>query len=146
MARVLAFDDQNPSATTFDDSQIQAAYSEYEAWGMEVQLDIPACNPDTIRDADAIRTIVIDLCNLIKMKRYDDTVVVNFGEDERVAGFSMTQLIETSLISGHFANQTNAVYFNVFSCCPFNPWVVAKFLTEVFGGTTYSFVCSLRKA
>ena len=69
------------------------------------------------------------------MRRFGDTQVVHFGEDERVAGYSMVQLIETSLISAHFANQTNATYLDVFSCKPYEPEVVADFAQTFFGGT-----------
>jgi hypothetical protein len=61
------------------------------------------------------------------MKRYGKTQVVHFGEDERVAGFSMTQLIETSLISAHFANQSNTTYLDVFSCKAYDRKTVADF-------------------
>ena len=66
------------------------------------------------------------------MKRFGETQVVHFGEDERVAGFSMTQLIETSLISAHFANQSNTTYLDVFSCKAYDPEVVTRFATSFF--------------
>jgi S-adenosylmethionine/arginine decarboxylase-like enzyme len=105
------------------------------AWGVAASFDIYNCNPETIRNADKIRQFVIELCDLIKMKRFGETLVVHFGEEERVAGFSMVQLIETSLISAHFANMTNAVYLDVFSCKPYDPAVVEEFAREFFGGT-----------
>jgi len=104
-------------------------------WGISSSIDIYNCNPDTIRNADLIRQFVVELCDLIEMKRFQDTLVVNFGEDERVAGFSMVQLIETSLISAHFANLSNVTYLDVFSCKPYNPKVVERFAMKFFGGT-----------
>jgi len=103
-------------------------------WGMASSFDIYECTPETIRDADAIRRFVVELCELIEMKRFGETLVVNFGEDERVAGYSMVQLIETSLISAHFANLTNTTYLDVFSCKPYDPDVVAEFAQRFFGG------------
>ena len=96
-------------------------------WGISSSIDIYECDPETIRDAEKIRQFVIELCELIEMKRYMDTLVVHFGEDEKVAGFSMVQLIETSLISAHFANLTNTTYLDVFSCKAYDPTVVAEF-------------------
>jgi len=81
-----------------------------------------------------IKAFVVELCELIEMKRFKDTLVVNFGEDERVAGFSMVQLIETSLISAHFANLTNAVYLDVFSCKPYDVALVEEFSERFFEG------------
>lgn len=105
------------------------------AWGLACSFDIYDCNPETIRNADEIKRFVYELCELIEMKRFGECVVVNFGEDERVAGFSMTQLIETSLISAHFANASNTTYLDVFSCKPYDPAVVEKFALEFFKGS-----------
>jgi S-adenosylmethionine/arginine decarboxylase-like enzyme len=115
------------------------------AWGLACSFDIYGCNPETIRDAEAIRRFVYELCDLIEMKRFGDCVVVNFGEDERVAGFSMTQLIETSLISAHFANASNVTYLDVFSCKPYDPAVVEEFATNFFGGSRCNTNVNLRQ-
>lgn len=101
-------------------------------WGLELQLDLHGCDPDIIRDSDLIKEFVGQLCGLIRMKRFGECTVVHFGEDEKVAGFSMTQLIETSLISAHFANQSNAAYLNVFSCKEFDPQIVTEFAESFF--------------
>lgn len=114
-------------------------------WGIASSIDIYDCDPELIRDADVIREFVVDLCNLIEMKRFGETQVVHFGEDERVAGFSMVQLIETSLISAHFANQTNAVYLDVFSCKPYDPEVVRDFAQGYFCGSRSVLQVNLRQ-
>jgi S-adenosylmethionine/arginine decarboxylase-like enzyme len=101
-------------------------------WGILSSIDLYGCNPDKIRDADLIKRFVAELCDLIEMKRFGETVVVHFGEDEKVAGFSMTQLIETSLISAHFANLTNTTYLDVFSCKYYDSQVVADFAKDFF--------------
>lgn len=116
-----------------------------QAWGLACSFDIYDCNPETIRDAEAIKRFVVELCDLIEMKRFGQCVVVNFGEDERVAGYSMTQLIETSLISAHFANASNATYLDVFSCKPYDPAVVEEFAMEFFGGSRCNTRVNLRE-
>jgi hypothetical protein len=73
-----------------DDSALRALYQNKNAWGLSASIDIRGCNGATIRDADKIKTFVVELCERIDMKRFGDCVVVNFGEDERVAGYSMT--------------------------------------------------------
>ncbi|MBW1667984.1 MAG: S-adenosylmethionine decarboxylase [Deltaproteobacteria bacterium] len=90
-------------------------------WGLLTSLDLYECNPDIIRD-----------CELLDMKPFGECQVVHFGQDERVAGYSMIQLIETSLISGHFANLTNAAYIDIFSCKPYDPEQVADFTKAFF--------------
>ena len=105
------------------------------AWGVATSIDIYNCDPQTIRSAEMIRQFVVELCDLIEMERYGETVVVHFGENEKVAGYSMMQLIETSLISAHFANLANTVYLDVFSCKPYDPGVVVDFAQRFFGGS-----------
>ena len=115
------------------------------AWGIASSIDIYGCTPETIRDADAIKRFVVELCDLIDMKRFGETQVVHFGEDERVAGYSMVQLIETSLISAHFANLTNAVYLDVFSCKPYDASAVELFSRNFFGGRHSVLQVNLRR-
>jgi S-adenosylmethionine/arginine decarboxylase-like enzyme len=109
--------------------------TETELWGIASAIDIYECDPEKIRDANYIKQFVKDLCEFIEMKRFGETQVIHFGEDERVAGFSMVQLIETSLISAHFANLTNTTYLDVFSCKKYDPESVKMFAQEYFGGT-----------
>jgi len=116
-----------------------------QVWGIASAIDIYDCDPMLIRDAEAIRQFVIELCELIGMKRYGETQVVHFGEDERVAGYSMVQLIETSLISAHFANLSNATYLDVFSCKPYDPDAVCEFAKQYFGGKKVALNITLRK-
>jgi len=104
-------------------------------WGIASSIDIYNCNPETIRNANKIRKFVTQLCSLIEVKRFGETEVIHFGEEERVSGFSMVQLIETSLMSAHFANLTNTVYLDVFSCKPYDPFVVEEFAQKFFGGS-----------
>ena len=101
-------------------------------WGLLSSLDVYGCNPEIIRDAEKIRQYVIELCDLIGMERFGECQVVHFGKDERVEGHSMIQFIETSLISGHFANATNAAYIDIFSCKPYEPDQVARFSKQFF--------------
>jgi len=102
-------------------------------WGWSTAIDLYECDPQTLRSAELIRKFVVQLVELLGMKAFGETQIVHFGEDERVAGYSMTQLIETSLISGHFANATNAIYLDVFSCKAYDAEAAAVFAQEFFG-------------
>ena len=99
---------------------------EGKAWGLSTSVDLQDCHPATIQDRKQIEAYVIALCDLIGMKRYGECQIVYFGEG-RVAGYSMIQLIETSLISGHFANDTNRAYLDIFSCKGYDPKIVEAF-------------------
>lgn len=126
-------------------AQLQEEFKKKDGWGVEMQLDLHNCNPELIRSKKAITRYVHELCDLIEMKRFGDTQVVHFGEDEKVAGYSMVQLIETSLISAHFANATNTSYINIFSCKLYDPQVVSDFTAKFFGGTVGTSTVTIRK-
>jgi S-adenosylmethionine decarboxylase len=121
-----------------NDSKLREEYEAKDAWGLVSSIDLHNCNSDIIRDAEKIKQFVYELCEKIGMKRFGECVVVNFGEDEKVAGYSMTQLIETSLISAHFANATNTTYLDVFSCKFYSPETAADFAKEFFGASDYN--------
>jgi S-adenosylmethionine decarboxylase len=85
-----------------------------------------------MQDEAEIKRFVRELCDLIQMRRFGETQVVRFGDDPRVTGFSMTQLIETSLVSAHFADNSKAIYLDVFSCAPYDPDEAAEFAACFF--------------
>ncbi len=120
-------------------------YERKNPWGVLTSVDVYECAPDIIRDADKIEQFAHELCDLIGMKRFENCRVIHFGEDEKVEGFSMTQFIETSLISGHFANATDTAYLDVFSCRFYEPRVVAEFATSFFKGDHYKMQIALRQ-
>ena len=103
-----------------------------QPWGWHLALNLYDCNPEKIQSADTIYNFVVELCELIKMRRFGEPMIVNFGEDPRVTGYSLVQLIETSNICGHFANESSAAYLDIFSCKQFDPEVAAQFCIEIF--------------
>ncbi|MBK9925745.1 MAG: S-adenosylmethionine decarboxylase [Anaerolineales bacterium] len=115
----------------------EKADSETEYWGVSSAIDLYDCDLSLMQNADAIREFVVLLCDRIKMRRYGETQVVFFGDEPRVQGFSMTQLIETSLISAHFADASRAIYLDVFSCAPYDSQDAAEFAAEYFKASRY---------
>jgi S-adenosylmethionine/arginine decarboxylase-like enzyme len=115
-----------------EDNKLVAKYNQEKPWGMSTSVDLYDCDPTILRSADKIKQFVDELIILIDMKKFGDTTVVNFGDNPRVSGFSMTQLIETSLISGHFANQSNTAYLDIFSCKAYPPYKMAEFCKNFF--------------
>ena len=122
-----------------------AKENETEYWGVSSAIDLYDCDIDLMNNADAIREFVKILCDRIKMKRYGETQVVFFGDEPRVQGYSMTQLIETSLISAHFANLSRAIYLDVFSCASYDPEDAAQFAQEFFKASRYKIHVTHRK-
>ena len=115
-------------------------------WGFHLALNFKSCDKDKIRSKEYIEHFTKDLCDFIDMERFGEPVVVNFGEDESVSGYSMFQLIETSNISAHFVEQTNDVYLDIFSCKPYNIKDTIQFCKEQFEAQDYNHVYLQRQA
>jgi S-adenosylmethionine/arginine decarboxylase-like enzyme len=109
-----------------------------EPWGWHLVLNLYECNLEKIASADVIRDFVIELCDRIEMRRFGEPVIVNFGDDPKVTGFSLVQLIETSNICGHFADHSRAAYLDIFSCKKFDPQIAAQYCIEVFQANKFS--------
>ena len=84
-------------------------------WGYHLILDCYECNPNLIRDKTNITSFARSLVDRIDMKAYGEPQVIHFGSDDK-AGYTLVQLIETSNICAHFAEESNTVYLDVFSC------------------------------
>lgn len=120
------------SCITYTSLPEPGAEGRTQPWGWHLALNLYDCSPEKIQSAEVIYQFVVDLCDLIQMRRFGEPTIVNFGDDPRVAGYSLVQLIETSNICAHFANESNAVYLDIFSCKKFDPETAANFCKSVF--------------
>jgi len=107
-------------------------------WGWHLALNLYDCDHKLITNAEVIRKFVIDLCELIEMQRFGEPMIVNFGENPRVSGYSLVQLIETSNVCGHFADESGAAYLDIFSCKHFDPEVATDFCIHAFDARRHS--------
>jgi S-adenosylmethionine decarboxylase len=96
--------------------------SEYQPiWGQHLILDLAGCPRDLLVDANHLRTWVADLVESIKMKAYGEPQLEHFATHSfDAAGYTLLQLIETSNISAHFAENLGQVYIDIFSCKRFD--------------------------
>jgi S-adenosylmethionine/arginine decarboxylase-like enzyme len=67
----------------------------------------------------------------IDMKAYGKPLVVHFGAGNK-AGYTLVQLIETSNITGHFCEEDNSAYIDVFSCKEFDKEKVKEVVNVFF--------------
>ncbi|MDH5656313.1 MAG: S-adenosylmethionine decarboxylase [Spirochaetia bacterium] len=131
-------------ASIIDDRAFLQQFEATGAWGIVTALDLHDCNPEIIRSADKIREFTYEVCDRIKVKRFGEPTIVHFGQDDRVAGYSLVQLIETSLVSGHFANLTNRVYLDIFSCAFYSPTDAAEYAASFFEAKRFNIKTYLR--
>ena len=119
------------------------------AWGQHTILDLYGCDLAPMTDASAIRQFSTELVELLGMVPYGEPVVEFFGcgtwkpgdpveQKPATAGYTLAQLIETSLVSAHFADNARTVFLDVFSCKPYDSTTVARFAQAFFGAETYA--------
>jgi len=90
-------------------------------WGQHLVLDLAGCPRDRLIDADNLRAWVKDLVETIKMKAYGEPQLEHFATHSHDAsGYTLLQLIETSNICAHFAENLGQVYIDIFSCKRFD--------------------------
>jgi S-adenosylmethionine/arginine decarboxylase-like enzyme len=104
---------------------------EQEFFGRSTSLDLIECDLYLITGDLMIQNYINDLVKLLDMKKYGDSNIVLFGEGI-FEGYSFTQLIETSLISGHFCDEKKTAYIDIFSCKEYSPYAAATFTKKYF--------------
>ena len=90
-------------------------------WGRWCGFDLSDCPLDLISDRGNIERYIVALCQELDFQRYGSPSMVRFGSRPEIAGISFTQMIETSLISGHMVEATGAVFIDIFSCAEYSP-------------------------
>lgn len=100
-------------------------------FGKELILDLYDCDPKVLRSKKKILEYSNKICKLIKVKKHKKAIIERFGKD-LAFGFSLVQLIESSLISAHFSEKLNRAYINIFSCKSFNGKKAKDFTKKFF--------------
>jgi len=102
-------------------------------FGKELILNLYDCDPESVRSKKKILEYSSKICKLIKVKRYGSPVIERFAlHIDHAAGYSLVQLIESSLVSGHFSELWNRAYINIFSCKDFDDEKAAAFTKKFF--------------
>lgn len=105
-------------------------------WGYHASIDMAGCNKAKVTDRDTILRFCEELVEAIDMKAYGEPQCEHFAEhDAGKAGYTLSQLIETSNICAHFVDATGEVYLDIFSCKEFDPDVAAEVAARYFEPT-----------
>mgnify|MGYP001777364636 FL=1 len=119
-------------------------YNDESQWGLHIAIDLGECDHEKISDGEYIKQFAIDLADHIHMKRYGEPIAVRFGAEPKVEGYSLIQLIETSCIAGHFAEDTDRAFIDVFSCREYPPEATAQYCKEYFGAKRMEYATLFR--
>jgi S-adenosylmethionine/arginine decarboxylase-like enzyme len=109
--------------------------SEEKFWGYHAILDAAGCDLDKMTSYENVYNFAKQLVKDIDMIAYGEPQIVNFGSGNK-AGYTLVQLIETSNICAHFANENQEIYLDVFSCKPFETNDVLSVIDESFKPTS----------
>lgn len=101
-------------------------------WGRWCGLDLRGCDYSTLTDPKAIEQYIVSLCQLLNFRRFGEPTIVRFGNRPDIAGYSFTQLIETSLVSGHLVDSTCCAFIDIFSCTSYPIGKAEAFTRQYF--------------
>ena len=102
-------------------------------WGMHLIIDMENCDKKLIQDKNNIYKFSKKLVNTIEMVPFGEPIIEYFATDNpKASGFSLIQLIETSNICAHFADNSQSAFLDVFSCKPFIPDDAIKIAKNFF--------------
>jgi S-adenosylmethionine/arginine decarboxylase-like enzyme len=100
-------------------------------WGYHLIIDAGNCDPEAIRSKATITKFAKDLVKSIQMVAFGSPRVVHFGSGY-TTGYTLIQLIQTSCITAHFAEDTNSIFFDCFSCKTFDPAIAKQVFSKYF--------------
>ena len=105
-------------------------------WGQHLVLDFNGCPKELLEDKENILNWSKELVHTIDMVAYGDPVIEHFAtHSHEAAGYTLLQMIETSNIAAHFAENIGQVYFDVFSCKAFDVEVALGICKKYFKPT-----------
>ena len=59
------------------DQEILDECAEIGAWGLCTSIDLRRCDPKIIRDRDRLHQFIIEVCDLIEMKRFGEPQIIH---------------------------------------------------------------------
>ena len=102
-------------------------------WGQHICLDLAGCPITLINNKDNILKWNAEIIPAIGMKAFGQPIIEHFATHlPTAAGFTLLQMIETSNIAAHFAENLGEAYIDIFSCKEFDENIVVSFCQDFF--------------
>lgn len=107
-----------------------------EPYGIELIVNASGCDPALMTRAK-LAQFIVELCEKIDMNRalepyFWDEINGGASEEPHLKGVSVFQFIETSNIVIHALTKLEVIFFNIFSCKPFEPSAVEDYIKQYF--------------
>lgn len=106
-------------------------FANHRSWGLHAVIDLYGCDQELIKSFTDIKRFVVELCDLIDMKRYGEAMIERFATGY-YEGVSLLQFIETSSITAHFDERENRAFLDIFSCKYFDTKEAVDFCQKFF--------------
>ena len=105
-------------------------------WGQHLVLGVNGCPKELLAEKENIRYWSKELVQSIDMVAYGEPIIEHFAtHSHEAAGYTLLQMIETSNIAAHFAENIGQVYIDVFSCKAFDVEVALRICKKYFKPT-----------
>lgn len=106
---------------------------EVEEWGQHLFVDLGECDSSLVRDGEHIKSFMENLISTIGMKQFGEVLLQRFAlHDSKVAGYSAMVFLETSSITSHYAEESNSIYIDIFSCSKIDEDRAISFCVDSF--------------
>jgi S-adenosylmethionine/arginine decarboxylase-like enzyme len=112
------------------------------AFGVLTSLDLYNCSETIIRSKRFIKIYLKRLIDALEMKAYGKPIIEHFGSTPETSGFTVVQMIETSLISAHLVDSDNSAFIDIFSCKHYDEEEILK-LTKFYFDPEHIIISSL---
>ena len=116
-----------------------------KAWGQHLILDFAGCPREKLASKDNLNRWIKELVEAIDMTAYGEPIIEHFATHSHdAAGFTLMQMIETSNICAHFAENLGQAYIDIFSCKAFDDAIAQKVCAKYFL-PSHSEQCSINR-
>ena len=105
-------------------------------WGQHLVLDFNGYPNELLADKENILDWSKELVQAIDMVAHGKPIIEYFATHSyEAAGYTLLQMIETSNVAAHFAENIGQVYIDVFSCKAFDVEVALEICKKYFKPT-----------
>ena len=103
------------------DEVLLAQFHDEQPWGIDIAVDLCACNLALLSDPAYIRVFVEDLCEKCHVRREGELSLTQHREAEHITGYTLVQVVQSAHLVAHFIFQNNAMYVSLVTCAFASP-------------------------
>ncbi len=116
-------------------------------WATHVTIDLHDCTYSKVRSQHEIERFIKKLCSHLGVTRYDDAeFLYHYSGQGYTSGYTATQQANGHTdIAIRVNEENNNVHIDLFSCVPFDPYIIAHKARKFFFAYDMHYYVSYRK-